>query len=122
MIETVDLSDKKRIITILKEKREKLEDGFPSKASIQFLEAVANGKCVFGASKGDGLCWAAEGNGGTADDIANDLLPYFLDMWKERVIFAFNGVIILSNGEDEAKTKVVEIRLTSDAESKVCQV
>lgn len=68
------------------------DDGFTPKLCFLFLEAVTAGKCIFNGTKGEGLCWAAEGNGSNAKDIADHLKLYFLDMWQNRIIPAYHGV------------------------------
>ncbi len=95
------------------------EDICVSNICIRFLIAVKEGRCLFGGSKGDGICFAAEGNGGNAEGVADELKPYFLDMWRNRIIAAYHGIILTSNGESEAKTQVIELRLTEEAEGKV---
>lgn len=83
-----------------------------------FLEAVVEGRCVFGGSKGDALSYAS-GCQDDAETILQWLKPWFLEMWQRRVIPHYHGAIITSNYESVAQTNVIELRLSDDAKDRV---
>lgn len=90
---------------------------FPQGVCLSFLRDVADGRCIFEASKGNGLCWAAEGNGTNIDFVVDQLLPFFVDLWNMRAIFWTYGIIITTNGESEGETRVVQLRLPAHVQN-----
>ena len=86
-----------------------------------FLSSIINEKCIFGASKGDGLCWASVGNYVNID-IVDDLKPFFLDLWQTNILPRYYGAIVIVNPEDPhpdyRSSTVAEIRLTPEGDGK----
>lgn len=94
------------------------EDDLPDKRAMIFLRDVSDGKCVYCASKGEGLSWAAVGNGGSISDFVETLMPFLIDLWNAKVLPAYFGCVCTSNGEDEGTTDVAEIRIYPTHQSK----
>lgn len=94
-------------------------DDLPDKRAMIFLQDVSEGKCVYCASKGEGLSWAAVGNGGSISDFVETLMPFLIDLWNSKVLPAYFGCVCTSNGESEGITNVAEIRIERDFQSKI---
>lgn len=108
------------IVPAIQSYREKLEkeDNYSDHCKY-FLFSLEHGHCIFLGTKGDGLCWGAEFNGIKADQFLDDMIGFFLELWKINFVPAYHGIVITSNGEDEAETDIRMLCLANDAQSRL---
>ena len=91
---------------------EKGEDGLEVREeaiSLHFLSAISQGRCINSSSKGEGLAYAATGNGTNLDGLVNDLIPIFEELWELELLLDFEHVIIMTNAEQTCRTDIAEI-------------
>ena len=98
-------------VTIAEKHLKTLDNSFFASLCKVFLKDIINGRCIFSCSKGNGLCWAAEGNGTAIELVTDELVPFFIDLWNSGILFRFHGAVITTNGESEGKTRIAQIRL-----------
>ena len=87
-----------------------------------FLTHVADGKAYACSHKGSTITYGAVGNGVMIDTVAEELLPFFDDLWNcgDGGLFDFDHAIILVNQEQSCRTEVVEIVCETHTDDPEC--
>lgn len=77
--------------------------------AIRFLEDVGEGRCVYGASKGYMLTWGIVGNYSSPVHFVDALKPFFADLYRERVVWHFSGIVVMAQHDQQGQMVVYEI-------------
>lgn len=87
-----------------------------------FLNHVAEGKAYACSHKGSTITYGAVGNGVMIDTVAEELLPFFDDLWDEGDggLFDFDHAVIMVNQEQSCKTDIYEIVSKSHTDEREC--
>lgn len=96
--------------------------------ALRFLEHAAEGKGVALGPKGDMFTWGSVGNYTSVVTFVEALRPFWADLYRERIIWDFSGIVVMSQTEQRAHSTIIEVSCDQtsprgpDAEGKVTLV
>lgn len=90
------------------ERHDRRSDGYDPDAA-RMLEHAAEGRGVALGPKGDMFTWGSVGNYASVDRFVGALRPFFADLYRERAIWDFATIVVMSQKEQQGTSTVVEV-------------
>ena len=87
-----------------------------NKTILHFLQSAP--ECIHGSSKGDGFAWSAVGNYVHLEEFIDELKPFFVELYNNRVIGCWSAVLFIESDEHSSDTRLARLHLSKNAHAR----